>query len=134
MAVAVLSELAHRSTPQPGAPEEIIDASPVMLANFGGTCYYSKHYQRFAWIRPYVIKQNGQDVLQTDRLIVSFGYYKPPQDWQNEEHLNHMKHTYAAEIVDAANLIVAFLLDGSLPDNVNPGDTHTRDPLVTIIA
>lgn len=133
-AAAVLTEIAMRSTSEPGKPEEIIEASPVTLAHFGGTCYYSKFYQRFAWVRPYVIKQDGRDVVQQDRLVVSFGYYNPPKEWQNEEHLNHMKHAHATEIVDAANWIVGFVLDGSLPETLYPGDTHAREPLVTITA
>jgi hypothetical protein len=128
--VAVLTEIANRSTSAPGDPKETISASPVTHSHFGGTCYYSKFYKRFAWVRPYVTYHGDTAATHQDCLVVSFGYHTPPKEWQNEDHPNHMKHTLAPDIVEAANRIVNFVLDGSLPEQNFPGDYYYREPIL----
>jgi hypothetical protein len=130
LVLAVFNEIGQRSTSEPGKPEEIITASPVTQYHFGGTCYYSKFHKRFAWARPYTVQQDGRTITQNDRLVISFGHYNPPEEWRNEKHQNHMKHSHVSEIVDAANQIIGFVLDGTLPEVLYPGDYHYREPLL----
>ncbi len=130
IAAAVLSEIANRSDSEPSDPAQVISASPVTHSHFGGTCYYSRHHKRFAWVRPYTLMQDGRPVLQKDRFTVSFGHYSAPPEWQNEQHTNHMKHSVVNEIAEAANQILAFLIEGTLPTELFPGDYHYREPLL----
>lgn len=117
--IAVFSEIASRSiaTNNPG---EVIHTAPITHHHFGGTCYYSKHHKRFAWMRTYLV--DGKII--EDRLVVALGYDTPPETWKTAAHFNHMSHVHVANEVEAANMIVSFILDDSLPANLVPGDYH----------
>lgn len=122
---AVLSELASRSKDLAvqDDPSEAIYCTPVTHHHFGGVHYYSKVHRRYAWVRPVV---DGEGKVDTSRLLVAFGYADVPESWQ--AYPNRMRHAFAPDEILAANAIVSFLLDNSLPDQLFSGDYPFPEP------
>lgn len=119
VATAVLSEMVLRSADTPTQLNEIIHAAPITHNHFGGACYYSREHQRFAWVRAY--KEDADGEVHKDKIVVCFGYNTPPEDWQDQ---NRMKHTHVDSAVAAADAIVAFVLDDTVPEDLRKGDYH----------
>jgi hypothetical protein len=124
--VAVLTELANRSEitgDESDQPDKVILATPVTNHHFGGVHYFSKVHRRFAWVRPAV---NEAGEVAQDRLIVAFGYADTPEAWQKMQ--NGMMHTFVHDEVQAANVIVSFILDDSYPQLLMSGDYPFFEP------
>lgn len=127
LSVAVLNEMATRSTEQESDPAQAIHVTPVTNHHFGGACFYNRQHRRYAWVRAY--RENGRTF--PDRVVVCFGYNNPPPEWKTGENRNYMKHTHVSHPtethVQAAEMVIDFILRNVLPDQLFPGDYHYHE-------
>lgn len=127
--LAVMNEMAELSDPEARDPKDEIVATPVTNHHFGGPCFFNRLGRRYAWIRAFRDK-DGRTI--PDRVVVCFGYREVPQLWKIEFNRNNMKHTHVSHETEshkiAARMVIDFLLNDVLPEQLFNGDYHYYEP------